>query len=1111
MTKGEAGMSKTPWTPWHKGVKLREDVRTGELSMAMFAADLHEVAMRRGTRRVYEDPAQFFALTYPTANLRALARDVVLRLAGRNQKAIRQLELTYGGGKTHTLITLYHLVNDPAALPDLRAVREFREHIGIEPPPARIAILSFDKLDVEKGMEVRDPGGQTRRLRQPWSVLAWQLAGEAGLRMLHAEDRAEERESAPSESLLEPLLREPQRAGLATLVLIDEVLMYAHEKVSHQREWLGRLKNFFQYLCQATVKVDRAAIVASLLATDPLKSDELGKQIIKEIYEIFAREREEGVQPVLKEDVAEVLRRRFFTPESIESRDAFRPHVFAALQGIADLDETTRRNRKAAEERFVQSYPFHPDLTEVFYGKWTGMDSFQRTRGALRTFALALREAVSWDMSPLVGPNVFLSAPGADGISEAARELTSVASKEQTEGTGHNWSAILEGELKKARGVQEEIPGIRFREIEQAVFSTFIHSQPIGAKARVDELLTLVGATRPDRISLEKGLRLWFDRSWFLDESADAEVKGTPGGPKPLPVSWRLGAKPNLRQMHEDACGRVPDELVDVRLVEDIRKLRSLTMGASAAGARVHMLPEKPSDIEDDGAFHYAVLGPGATSESGRPSGEARRFLEENTGPSNPRKERNAVVLAVPSREGLYAARQAVREYLGWEGVKDALKGQEIDPIRSAMLAAHTEAALKKIPATVAQAYCIVVTISEADEVQAFKIQVGDQPLFQTVKADRRSRLQDTAISADAILPGGPYDLWREGEDARRVKDLVGAFARFPRLPKMLDRKAILDTIVTGCVEGVLVGRLRRPDKSVRTFWRERPDGMVLDDPGFEVVLPDRAELNGLAAALLYPHALPDLWKTDEITIGAVHDFFSGQGVIGIDRGGYVENLAVPAAPRPTVDAAIASAVRDGKVWLTSGPASLLGEEVPPGLLADVAVLQSPPAPIAPLDLLPDQLTPAWSGSRTNGLALWTTLSQKVGKNLPWFTVREAIDGAMRARVIEPDVDCGAWPCDATGAGTLRLRVASTPTTPPGPVPGPGPAKPGVRVGEADLSPGQVQDLAEVMGDLLKAKAGYELTFHLRVEIAGKQPPPDSVVEAVNEVLKQVNMDVRVR
>ena len=100
---------KLPWTPWHEVVKLREDVRTGALSLADFAADLHDVMMQRGTRPIYEDPAKFFAFTYPTLSLRDLAKDVVLRLAGKNTKVIRQLELTYGGGKTHTLVTLRHL------------------------------------------------------------------------------------------------------------------------------------------------------------------------------------------------------------------------------------------------------------------------------------------------------------------------------------------------------------------------------------------------------------------------------------------------------------------------------------------------------------------------------------------------------------------------------------------------------------------------------------------------------------------------------------------------------------------------------------------------------------------------------------------------------------------------------------------------------------------------------------------------------------------------------------------------------------------------------------------------------------------------------------------
>ncbi len=115
-------------TPWHEVVQLRDDLRTGELSLSLFAADLYDVAM--GTARpVYRDPPHFFALTYPTFNLRELAKDVVLRLAGKNDKAIRQLELTYGGGKTHTLITLYHLTHNPALL-SWRRYRSLRSISG---------------------------------------------------------------------------------------------------------------------------------------------------------------------------------------------------------------------------------------------------------------------------------------------------------------------------------------------------------------------------------------------------------------------------------------------------------------------------------------------------------------------------------------------------------------------------------------------------------------------------------------------------------------------------------------------------------------------------------------------------------------------------------------------------------------------------------------------------------------------------------------------------------------------------------------------------------------------------------------------------------------------
>ena len=78
-------MPKLSWTPWHKVVRLREDLRSGDLPLHMFAADLYEVLMQSGKRPVYEGPEQFFALTFPTYNLRQLGRDVVLRMAGKKE------------------------------------------------------------------------------------------------------------------------------------------------------------------------------------------------------------------------------------------------------------------------------------------------------------------------------------------------------------------------------------------------------------------------------------------------------------------------------------------------------------------------------------------------------------------------------------------------------------------------------------------------------------------------------------------------------------------------------------------------------------------------------------------------------------------------------------------------------------------------------------------------------------------------------------------------------------------------------------------------------------------------------------------------------------------
>lgn len=1099
---------RTTLKPWHEVVQVRDDLKTGELTLAQFAADLYDVVVQKGHRPIYESPSEFFGLTYPTFRLRELVKEVSLRLDGQSDRAYRQLSTSYGGGKTHSLVTLRHLVHDPDALPDLPAVKEFEAHIGFSPPKARVAALCFDKIDIEKGIETYSPDGKPRMLKHPWSVLAFQLAGSDGLRIIHPDEKDEERDTPPAEPLMVDLLSKPQDEGLATLVLVDEVLMYLRALVDTDESSQTRMANFFQYLCQAVVKVDTCAMVASILASDPRKYDVLGRQILSDISEIFGRQGEEDASPVSKEDAAEVLRRRFFTPESIGQPEVFRPYTTSIVRNIAELDEDTRNGRRDAENRYQMSYPFHPELTEIFYTRWTQLAQFQQARGLLRTFAIALRDAQEWDTNPLIGPNVLLSKPDSTGLSEAASELASLANVDPRAESLHEWRPILQGELDKAQAIQSEATGLGHREMEQSVMSVFLSSQPIGQKALTRELFVLTGATSPDKIELEKALRRWSEVSWFLDEADAGQTRAAEvDGLGQLPNAWRLGNRPNLRQMHHDACrNRVQSAIVESEMLSYIERQSDLTDGAASLGAKTHRLPDRPSDIADDGEFRYAVLGPDSASMSGKPSDRARSFIEQTTSPDRPRVHRNSLILAVPSRDGIEVVRDRIREHLGWIEVGRMLKDQTVDPIRQQLLTRETNAARNRIPDAVRQAYSIVVTVNESNKVHAFKIPIGNDPLFQTIKSDKRSRIEETPISAEALLLGGPYDLWREDEDSRRVNDLVNAFARYAKLPKMVNRDAILSTIAQGVLDGIWVAKVTRPDRSERTFWRTPVDDEVLKDPTAELVLPQHATLGEVSHALLAYGSLPGLWESDQITAGDVFSYFKGGNAVTIPMEGYDETIFIPECDESQVKVAIEEAVLHGEIWLLDGPTSILKESVPDSVLDESSKLLLPPEPVAIQELMESSIPDAWQNNSTNGFAIATGLNRKLGRILPWSIVKSAIREAISAQWVQLAPDSIDWDCDFGMSQNLLLRIPPRPhrvrrsdTTRPA----------GTLRAEATLEPRHIQDLADQMGHITREAAGNDLKINVSIEIGGDDRPPMDTVENVNKLLALVSEDLK--
>lgn len=211
------------------------------------------------------------------------------------------------------------------------------------------------------------------------------------------------------------------------------------------------------------------------------------------------------------------------------------------------------------------------------------------------------------------------------------------------------------------------------------------------------------------------------------------------------------------------------------------------------------------------------------------------------------------------------------------------------------------------------------------------------------------------------------------------------------------------------------------------------------------------------------------------------------------------------------MDEAIRDAVREGHLWLTSGPASLLGEDVSPALVSADAVLQAPPDPISPLDLLPTSLADAWKGSATDALALAVALSRKAGKTLPWVVVRDAIDAAFRARLLERTVGSGDWPCDFSRASSVSVGVPAGATGGPPQTTGAAATDATVRTSQTTaLKTNQLQDLVDVLPEVLRATAGLEVRFRVSVEIKGKGRPGDKAVAAVNKLLGSVNEALKI-
>ena len=377
-------MSTHVLRPWADIVKLHPDVETGVLTEAVFAIDLGAIAANDpNVPVVNRDPEAFFRATYLTADLRKLLEEVLACLTGkRGYNRVLKLRTPFGGGKSHTLASLFHAARKREALDGIPEAKDFAR-------PGNVAVAVFDgeKFDARNGKTLDDG----RTIQTMWGWIAWQIDPEKAFPIVaeHDKDRV-----APGGDVIRDLLTKGA-GGRPVLILLDEVLKYMERAaaVGILDSTLQRqAKDFFQNLTVEVAGSEKAALVYSLTWSARESLGNVG--LLAEIDKLASRV-DQLREPVSGDEVLPILQRRLLgaapdVPSATEVSTAYQEVVTGMQRAHA---ETPSERRQADEEgrllrdRMRAAYPFHPALIDIMKERWTAVDAFQRTRGALRFLA----------------------------------------------------------------------------------------------------------------------------------------------------------------------------------------------------------------------------------------------------------------------------------------------------------------------------------------------------------------------------------------------------------------------------------------------------------------------------------------------------------------------------------------------------------------------------------------------------------------------------------------------------------------------------------------------------------------------------------------------------
>lgn len=638
--------------PWREVAHPHPDVLEGTFQQSEFAADITAVRTGKATKE-YQDAASFFQRTFITEGMRLLLTSVAKRLNGQGGDPVIQLQTAFGGGKTHTMLAVFHLATRACPIKDLVGVPAILDQAGImDVPKSRIAVL--DGTNLAPGQPWKQ-GGQT--ISTLWGELAWQLGGETGFALVK---EADANGTSPGKDVLKTLLER----HAPCVVLIDELVAYIRQFPDGQTLSGGTYDSnlsFVQALTEAAKLVPNALLLASLPESEVEAGSSKGQAALAALEKTFGRVQALW-KPVATEEAFEIVRRRLFEPVSdVAEREAVcRAFAQAYIAEGAKLPGETQEARYY--DRLAQAYPIHPELFDRLYEDWTTIQGFQRTRGVLKLMAKVIYRLWKDNNADLmIMPG---SLPLYDGSTR--NELTYYLAA--------GWDAVLDKDIDGDRAETTELENKEprfgsFNAARRVARTLFLGSAPAAAGAKpgirgLDRGRVLLGCFQPSQTSSTyvDALGRLSDRLHYLNSSGDKAQDAT---------RFWFDTRANLRREMEDRKSRFHEQNeVRGKLAEVLRKLA----GAGGGFDGVHVFTPH-ADVPDDGALRLWFLPPEKYYLKSEPRLAADEIVEfvRNNG-TKPRYRGNRLIFIAPDQASLTRLRDSLRTALAWASITDDVK-----------------------------------------------------------------------------------------------------------------------------------------------------------------------------------------------------------------------------------------------------------------------------------------------------------------------------------------------------------------------------------------------------------------------------------------------------